>query len=108
MSETSHRLGVYLSRDAFERMNGQRFQQEFGDFSGKRAPGGGGAGGFRPSSSAVENQFAVLGLAPGATLHDVKTAYREKVKQHHPDQGGEIQEFLRLQEAYEFLLTQVF
>lgn len=106
MSEASHRLGVYLSRDAFERMSGQRFRQEGGDYTGKR--GNGKSGGFKPSANAVESQFAVLGLVPGATLHDVKVAYREKVKQHHPDQGGEIQEFLRLQEAYEFLLTQVF
>lgn len=108
MSEASHRLGVYLSRDAYERMNGQRFRQEYGDFTGRKGTNGHGAGAYRPSSNAVESQLAVLGLAPGATLHDVKSAYREKVKQHHPDQGGEIQEFLRLQEAYEFLLTQVF
>jgi hypothetical protein len=106
MSEAAHRLGVYLSRDAFERMSGQRSRQQHGDYTGKRA--GGKSGGYRPSTNAVETQFAVLGLVPGATLHDVKSAYREKVKQHHPDQGGEIQEFLRLQEAYEFLLTQVF
>lgn len=107
MSEASHRLGVYLSRDAFERMTGQRFRQEFGDFTG-RARRGARGNGYRPGAQAVDSQLAVLGLAPGATLHDVKSAYREKVKQHHPDQGGEIQEFLRLQEAYEFLLTQVF
>jgi DnaJ-domain-containing protein 1 len=109
MSEAAHRLGVYLSRDAFERLSGQRFRQEFGDFSGsKRGAGGGRPGGYRPSTTAVDSQFAVLGLALGATLQDVKAAYRDKVKQHHPDQGGEIQAFLRLQEAYEFLLTQVF
>jgi DnaJ-domain-containing protein 1 len=108
MGEASHRLGVYVSRDAFERMNGQRYRPEFGGFAGQRGAGGQRKGGHRPSTGAVESQFAVLGLAAGATLHDVKTAYREKVKQHHPDQGGKIQEFLRLQEAYEFLLTQVF
>jgi DnaJ-domain-containing protein 1 len=109
MSEAAHRLGVYLSKDAYERLNGQRFRDAAGDFAGKRSSSNSSrSSSYRPSSGAVESQFAVLGLAPGATLHDVKTAYRDKVKQHHPDQGGEIQEFLRLQEAYEFLLTQVF
>jgi len=43
-----------------------------------------------------------------ATLAEVKAAYREKVKERHPDSGGSVPEFLRLQEAYEYLLTQVF
>jgi curved DNA-binding protein CbpA len=38
----------------------------------------------------------------------VKAAYRDKVKQLHPDSDGSVPEFLRVQEAYEFLLTQVF
>ena len=39
---------------------------------------------------------------------EVKTAYRDMVKQHHPDQGGSVQDFLHLQEAYEYLLTHVY
>jgi curved DNA-binding protein CbpA len=44
----------------------------------------------------------------GATVADVKAAYRERVKQFHPDQGGTVQDSLRVQEAYEHLLTEVF
>jgi DnaJ-domain-containing protein 1 len=109
LTETSRRLGVHVSRDAFERMNGQRFRGEYGDYTGKyRAGEGAERGARRPARTTVESQFAVLGLVPGATLYEVRSAYREMVKRHHPDQGGAIQDFLRLQEAYEFLLTQVF
>ena len=54
------------------------------------------------------DHFGMLGLPSTATLEEVKTAYREKVKEHHPDQGGTVPEFIQLQEAYEFLLTEVF
>ena len=74
----------------------------------------GARGGRRPESPvgsrqrAEEGYFATLGLHPGASLSDVKSAYRERVKQHHPDQGGSIQDFLRVQEAYEYLLNEVY
>lgn len=42
-----------------------------------------------------------LGLAPPYTLEDVKQAYLEKAKLHHPDRGGSPAEFNALQEAFE-------
>ena len=44
--------------------------------------------------------FAVLGLSTGATLSDVKAAYRNRVKDVHPDHGGSQEEFQRVREAY--------
>lgn len=44
--------------------------------------------------------FAELGLQTGATLSEVKAAYRDQVKAVHPDQGGDRREFQRLREAY--------
>lgn len=44
--------------------------------------------------------FAVLGLPVEASLADVRAAYREKVKQAHPDHGGDRDEFRRIREAY--------
>jgi hypothetical protein len=44
--------------------------------------------------------FAELGLSTSATLEEVKAAYREKVKDVHPDQGGDEREFKRVREAY--------
>jgi hypothetical protein len=43
----------------------------------------------------------VLGLAQPVTVNDVKQAYLEKAKAAHPDHGGDPQQFIRLQEAFE-------
>jgi hypothetical protein len=48
----------------------------------------------------VETAFAELGLPTDADLPDVKAAYRRKVKEVHPDQGGDPDEFQRVREAY--------
>jgi hypothetical protein len=47
-------------------------------------------------------EFATtLGLLPPYTMDDVKRAYREKVKDAHPDRGGDRDSFDRIQRAYE-------
>ena len=48
----------------------------------------------------LEAAFAELGVAPGATLEEVDRAYRRKVKEVHPDQGGDEEAFQRVREAY--------
>ena len=42
-----------------------------------------------------------LGLTMPCTADDVLVAYRRKVKQLHPDRGGDRREFLRLQAHFE-------
>src|SRR5690606_28811219 len=42
-----------------------------------------------------------LGLTLPCTPDDVRSAYRRKVKQLHPDRGGSREEFLRLQRHFE-------
>jgi hypothetical protein len=49
---------------------------------------------------------AVLGVAPGASLHTIRDAYRLKVKQHHPDVGGEEWAFRIVAQAYEILCNE--
>ncbi|MEF8828128.1 MAG: J domain-containing protein, partial [Haloarcula sp.] len=44
--------------------------------------------------------FSELGLTQSASLDDVKSAYRERVKEVHPDHGGNEDEFKRVREAY--------
>ena len=51
--------------------------------------------------------FEALGLPPGADEKDVQRAYREQVKEVHPDQGGSREEFTRVREAYATALDHV-
>jgi hypothetical protein len=47
-----------------------------------------------------------LGLLPGATLEEVKKAWRIRSRQAHPDApGGEAEDFMTLKSAYEKILA---
>lgn len=48
-----------------------------------------------------ESWYAVLGVAQDASREDIKAAYRRLVAQHHPDRGGDSEQFQRVQRAYE-------
>lgn len=56
--------------------------------------------------SAPADPYRVLGLAPGASLNEIRSAYRRLVKQVHPDRAGErmLPRFLAVQAAYEQLV----
>jgi len=47
-----------------------------------------------------EAAFAELGVPPEATPEEVTRAYRRKIKEVHPDQGGDEEAFRRVREAY--------
>ena len=51
----------------------------------------------------VESPFDVLSVDPDADPEEIKEAYRERIKDAHPDRGGDEAEFKRLTEAYETL-----
>jgi DnaJ domain len=50
--------------------------------------------------------FRTLGVAPGASLNEIRSAYRRLAKQYHPDAAGEraLPRFLAIQAAYEQLV----
>ncbi|MFB6222006.1 MAG: ferredoxin Fer [Halolamina sp.] len=48
----------------------------------------------------MDSPFDVLGVDPDADEPTVVRAYRRRAKETHPDQGGSIAEFQRVQEAY--------
>ena len=56
---------------------------------------------FRNSRQKQPEFMVRLGLSPPYALDDVKAAYRVKAKQAHPDQGGSVEDFRLLQEAFE-------
>jgi ferredoxin len=49
----------------------------------------------------MESPFDVLGVDDDADDGEIKRAYRERVKETHPDQGGSAAEFQLVQAAYE-------
>ena len=58
---------------------------------------GGRTGGASTRAGAA---FERLGLPPTAGTDEVKAAYRRRVKNVHPDHGGDSESFKRLQDAY--------
>jgi hypothetical protein len=58
-------------------------------------------------TASTADYYGILGLTSDATLADVKKAYRELARQHHPDRNnadpGAIDRFRRITEAYEYL-----
>lgn len=51
----------------------------------------------------LHEAYQVLGLSSDATAAQVKTAYRRRVAEAHPDRGGQATEFIRIRAAYEIL-----
>jgi hypothetical protein len=51
--------------------------------------------------------YAVLGISPGASMAEVKRAYRRMAKVFHPDSAGEaaVPKFLAIHEAYEAIVA---
>ena len=57
------------------------------------------------SQGEVDNKefYDIIGVDQKATQEDIKKAYRKKVVKAHPDKGGDVEEFKKLQAAYEVL-----
>lgn len=52
----------------------------------------------------MEKYYRILGLRPGASVEEVKKAYRKMALQHHPDlQSGNEERFKKIVEAYEMI-----
>jgi len=51
-------------------------------------------------SDPAEAAFAVLGVPSGASDEEIRAAYRRKVKEVHPDHGGDREAFRRVRDAY--------
>ena len=54
----------------------------------------------------MKDHYATLGLSSAATLSEIKTAFRQKAAQYHPDRNDAIEapaRFREVQQAYEIL-----
>ena len=47
--------------------------------------------------------YRVLSIPRNATIAEIKTAYRQKAREHHPDKGGYSEMFDKVQKAFETL-----
>ena len=57
-------------------------------------------------SAATADHYAALGVAPSASLADIKKAYRQKAAYYHPDRNDApdaAQRFQAVQKAYDVL-----
>ena len=47
--------------------------------------------------------YEVLGVSKGAETSEIRTAYKQLAKEHHPDKGGDPEKFKELSQAHEVL-----
>jgi len=47
--------------------------------------------------------YSILGVPKNASDQDIRTAYKKQSMQHHPDRGGDEEQFKRVNEAYQTL-----
>jgi DnaJ domain len=57
------------------------------------------------SRMTLSEAYRVLDVSLDSSLAEVKAAYRRRVTEAHPDQGGTAAEFIRVRAAYEILLA---
>lgn len=50
-----------------------------------------------------EDPYSILGISKNATKTDIKKAFRDLSKKHHPDKGGEEKTFQKISAAYNIL-----
>jgi len=55
--------------------------------------------------AAKQEAYEILDLSPDASQDEIEAAYRRKARKTHPDAGGDKNEFLQVQQAYEKLTS---
>jgi DnaJ-class molecular chaperone len=52
----------------------------------------------------MKDYYIVLGVGRGATVEEIKKAFRKLAHIHHPDKGGDVEKFKEINEAYQYLM----
>jgi hypothetical protein len=68
------------------------------------ARGSSNSGGFGRGGLSRDESYKILGLEPGASVEEIKTAYHRLMSALHPDKGGSTYLAAKLNEAREVLL----
>ena len=74
-----------------------------GGFPGGMPRGFGGMGGPPQKKGDSSILYKQLGVEQKATPTEIKKAYRNLARKHHPDRGGDAEEFKKIQSAYDVL-----
>lgn len=53
----------------------------------------------------MDKWFDILGIPPSSSQEEIKKAYRNKARLHHPDKGGDPEVFKKINEAYSNLTS---
>jgi len=48
----------------------------------------------------MKNLYDILGIKKKASQEEIKQAYKKEIKKHHPDKGGDKDEFIKVNKAY--------
>jgi len=56
-----------------------------------------------PVAKPAHDPHALLGVAPGASLIQIKSAFRKQALEHHPDRGGDPLKFMAAKAAFDAL-----
>lgn len=54
----------------------------------------------------MTSYYDILGINKSASTEEIKIAYRKLAREHHPDKGGNKEQFQKIQEAYETLIDE--
>lgn len=57
--------------------------------------------GYAALPAPAVNWWEILRVNRAAPIHEIRTAYHDLAKQHHPDAGGDQEQFIRIQQAWE-------
>lgn len=61
---------------------------------------------YHDTDMTVAEACLVLGVPRGAEIHEIKSAHRRLMQQHHPDRGGDARRAARINRAKDILLAE--